>query len=142
MFQPSVIKVGDRLRYWAYPCTVGDPERLRTDIVTAVVRDKYPIHFQHGCPYHPDGLMKKIPPGYSTPTRSGDDSDDESRTTDIKFRILSDYQLVYGGSGKACARVVNDAATLKDFAEHVTEKTIARAGGMMCKDVFNYRRAR
>ena len=135
-----MLKVGDIVRYWEYPCTVGDPSGLRTNIVTAVVRDEYPIHFKHGCPYHPDGLMKKVPPGYSTPPVSEADSDAESRQTDIKFRVLSQYHLVYGGSGQACARIMKDAATITDVGVHVTDRTIAGAGGMVCQDVFNYRR--
>ena len=140
MFQPSVIKVDDEIRYWEYPCTVGDPARRRTDFVTTVVRGQFPIHFQHGGPYHPDHPMKKIPPGYSTPTGSDADSDDDSHKTDIKYRVLSDYRLVYGGSGKACARIMKNAETIKDFGEQMTERTIRCSGGMMCKDVFNYRR--
>ena len=135
-----MIKVGDEVRYWEYPCTVGDPDKLRTDFVTAVVRGDYPIHFKHGGFYHPDGHMKKIPPGYSTPTGSEADSDDDSHKTDIKFRVLSDYQLVYGGRGQACARVMNDAATITDVAVHVTDRIIDVADGMICEDVLNYRR--
>ena len=135
-----MIKVGDEVRYWEYPCTVGDLDKLRTDFVTAVVRDKYPIHFKHGGFYHPDGHMKKIPPGYSTPTGSEADSDNDSHKTDIKFRVLSDYELVYGGSGKACARIMKNAKTITDVGGHVTEQTIACSGGMILKDVFNYRR--
>ena len=141
MFQPSVLKVGDIVRYWEYPCTVGDPNRLRTDIVTAVVRGEYPIHFQYECAYHPNGLMKKVPPGYSTPPASEANSDDESRQTDIKFRVLSDYQLVYGGSGQVCARIMKDAATITDVGVHVTDQTIAGAGGMIWEYMFNYRQS-
>ena len=61
-FQPSVLKAGDIVRYYEYPGIPDDKSWLRTDTITAVVPDEYPLHFAHGCPYHPDGLMKKVPP--------------------------------------------------------------------------------
>ena len=135
-----MLKVGDIVCYYECPGTAGDPDWLRTDTITAVVRDEFPLRFLHGCPYHPDGLMKKVPPGYSTPPSSEAGSDDESIPTDIKFRVLSQYHLVYGGTGQACGRIIKNDATIKDVGVHVAERTIAGDGGIVCKDLFNYRK--
>ena len=128
-FQPSVLEAGDIVRYYEYPGIAGDTSWLRTDTITAVVLDEYPLRFLHGCPYHPDGLMKNVFAGYSTPppsevgsVSSVDTDDDKSRGTDIKLCVLSQYNLVYGGKGQACACVMKDSATIKEFGEHVTEK--------------------
>ena len=91
--------------------------------------------------------MKKIPPGYSTPqdseagsVSSEDMDDEESIGTAIKFRLLSRYNLVYGGEGQACARVMNDSETIKEFGRELAGRTIADGLGMVCENVLNYRR--
>ena len=122
LFQVAVLKAGDVVRYYEAPGAIGDPTFLRTDIITTVVSGEYPLHFRHGGPYHPDGHMKKVSPGYSTPqdseagsVSSEDMDDDESTGTAVKFRLLRLYKLVYGGEGQACACVLKDSETIKAF---------------------------
>ena len=69
------------------------------------------------------------------------DMDDDVLTgTDIKFCVLSQYNLAYDGKGQARAHIMKDSATTKEFRGHLLGKTSDGVGAIQCADVLNYTR--
>ena len=132
-FDPSVLQPGDTVRYYDPIGSAGNPEFLRTDIVTAIVKDEYPVILAHGGCLPGHLKLKKIPPEYSIGEKEAPANDGG-----ICWRLIENYKFLYGGGGRVSGGVYKNSETMQEVGAHVREALMETAGCDAIPDTFNY----
>ena len=128
-----MLQAGDTVRYYDPIGPAGNPDFLRTDTVTAIVKEEFPVILSHGGCLPGYLKLKKIPSDYSIGEKEAPAND-----AGICWRVIDNYKFVYGGSGRVSSGVYKNSETLKDVGGQVREALVEASGCGAMSNIFNY----